>query len=223
MPLRAVSWALAHPSGSSTRGRALSDQLHKPVSTLGSTSRRCHLGLAGSACFGPSHPAPPSSALCPPPQSRPGKMCPARLRCSLRTALPWAAPSWTQPTGSSAGPGRNLFYPGGHRAGPGRAQRPPAPRAHRSSRRGLLDADRGLPEQRPVPTWPVLEARPAAARKAGRLSPEPPAGSSLSARLARLRGAALRCAALRSSPDRAGAAGCRVSASAACRAGSGGG
>lgn len=39
---------------------------------------------------------------------------------------------------------------------------------------------------------------------------------------AALRFAALSCAALCSSPDRAGAAGCRVSASAACRAGSGG-
>lgn len=73
------------------------------------------------------------------------------------------------------------------------------------------------------PPGPRLEARPGAARKAGRLYREPPAGSSLSALLARLRGAALRSAALRSCPDRAGAAGCRVSASAACRAGSGGG
>lgn len=179
--------------------------------------------MAGSACPGLSHLAPSSSALCLLLQSYPGKVWPARLNCLLWTARPWAAPSWTQPAESSASLARNLFYTFSmtlvpalgmssglerpvQRGLPGRASRPRTEVSRGSAR---------CPHGR-------LWRRVQAARQAVRLSPEPPAGSSLSARPARPRGAALRCAALRSSPDPAGAAGRRVSAAAACRAGSGG-
>lgn len=122
--------------------------------------------------------------------------------CSLLLALPWCL-LWACPAASSAqrrqdlqaGPlGHGLKFP---RAVPG---------AH-------MALSGGAP--RPCPEGGAFIP--------GAASRELPFGSARAAAGgAALRFAALSCAALCSSPDRAGAAGCRVSASAACRAGSGG-
>lgn len=127
-----------------------------------------------------------------------GKMWLARLNGFLWTALPWAAPSWHSQQNPVPALGRTCSI---------RSTCPwclPWARPAVSGAQDRVDlqaeppvADRGVPPQSPAPAWSALEARPGAASKTGRLSPEPPAGSSLSARLARLLGAALRCAAPR--------------------------
>lgn len=198
-----VPWAWHAPRQLPLRQGSFRPSHQTPVSTLGSTSCQSHLGhdrqcLLWPEPSGTMEQRPTSASAEPPWEDVASEILLLPLYGIALGSTLWDA---AEP---SARLGQNLLctfsvtlcVPGGCPAAS-------SARCRLDLRQGLSDTSRGPGAVR-VLARPALEARPGAARKAGHLSPESPAGSSLSAPLARPRGAALGCAALRSSPDRAG-------------------